>query len=311
MMVKRISSTKLHDLFLHALIRAVQVLPTDVRKALDDSLAKETDEIARLHLETFIRNAELGRQKRTFVCPDTGWTIFYIKVGTGIDFEEGLSSLQTIAEEVVAELSSKGCLRPSLADPLTRSSIESNVGEGYPHVEIIPDPSNGILEVTAVPKGGGSEISGTFYRMFFPADGMNGIINFIIECFLNSSYGGKSCPPNIIGVGIGGTADKCMRMAKEAAVLIPIGERHWDPKIAKLETDLLSALNDLGVGPMGTGGNVSVLDVHIERALAHTGALPVAFNAQCSLARRATACLTPGGEINFVDNPRWRKRCHA
>jgi L(+)-tartrate dehydratase alpha subunit len=185
--------------------------------------------------------------------------------------------------------------------------VKTNVGDHYPSVEIFPDSSIESIEVTAVPKGGGSEISGTFYKMLYPSDGLNGIIHFVTESFLGSAYAGKTCPPNIIGIGIGGTADMCMGMAKRAAVLRPIGDRHPQPEVAKLELDLLSALNDLGLGPMGSGGQVSVLDVHVEKALVHTGALPVAFSSQCSLCRRATGRLSPDGDIQFVDDPRWRE----
>lgn len=297
----------IYNLLLRTLTRAVQVLPADVKKALQEAMAKETDPLARLHIETFLKNADLGEKRETFVCPDTGWVFFYVKVGDEIDVEGGLSSLQITAKEVVAHMSTAGKLRPTLADPVTRKNVDSNVGDYFPKVEIIPDPSLETMEVTAVPKGGGSEISGTFYRMLLPADGTNGIFRFVTESYLSSSYAGKTCPPNIIGVGIGGTADVCMELAKKAAILRYIGDRHPDPAIARLELDLLSALNGLGVGPMGTGGKVGVLDVHVEKGLVHTGALPVAFNSHCCLCRRATGRLTPEGEVIFIERTKWRE----
>lgn len=306
-MKKQIPRKVLYDLFYQTLSRAVQVLPADVKKALERALAQETNSVARLHLETFLHNAELGRQLKTFACGDTGWPIFYVKVGDGLDIEEGLSSLQGIAEEVVADMTSTGNLRPTLSDPVTRRSFESNVGDRFPRIEILPEAGVETLEVTAVPKGGGSEIAGTFYRMLLPADGMNGVIRFVMDSFLKSSYSGKTCPPNVVGVGIGGTADVCMAMAKKAAVLRTIGDRHPDPDTAKLELDLIAALNDLGIGAMGSAGNVAVLDVHVEKGLVHTGALPVAFNAQCSLCKRATGSITSKGEIFFLDDPKWRE----
>jgi tartrate/fumarate subfamily iron-sulfur-dependent hydro-lyase alpha chain len=305
-MTEEISQEEVYELFFKTMRRAAQVLPADVRKALKDALSIETDPIARLHLETFLKNADLGEEKCTFVCPDTGWQIFYVKLGDKVKIEGGLSSLQEIARRVVAELTAAGNLRPTLADPLTRKSFESNVGAYYPRIKIVPDPGVESIEVTAVPKGGGSEAAGTFYRMLLPADGINGILRFVVECFLASSYSGKTCPPNIIGVGIGGTADMCNDLAKEAAVLRIIGDRNPDPAVAKLELELLSALNDLGVGPMGAGGKVGVLDIHLEKAAVHTGTLPVAFNAQCSLAKRATGSLNAEKEVLFLDNPKWR-----
>ncbi len=296
-----------NDLFLRTLTRAVQVLPPDIKKALRETMAKETDSLARLHIETFLENADLGEKRETYVCPDTGWVFFYVRVGDQAVIEGGLSAIQKIARDVVGQMSSEGKLRPTLADPVTRKNVDSNVGGYFPRVEIVPDPFIDTLEVTAVPKGGGSEISGTFYRMLLPADGLNGIFRFVIDSYLSSSYAGKTCPPNVIGVGIGGTADVCMELAKKAAILRVIGDRHPEPAIAKLELDLLSALNELGVGPMGTGGKTGVLDVHVEKGLVHTGALPVAFNSHCCLCRRATGRLTPEGDVIFLNNATWRE----
>ena len=306
-MTKRLSKKLLCNLFYQTLEKAVQTLPADVKKGLQDALAKETDDIAKFHLEAFLKNVNLGEQRKAFVCGDTGWQSFYVKVGDGMEIEGGLSILQKIAREVVADLSAAGKLRPTLADPVTRKNVDSNVGDHFPKVEILPDPSVETLEVTAIPKGGGSEISGTFYRSLLQADGMNGVIRFVMDSFIASSYSGKTCPPNVIGVGIGGTADVCMAMSKKAAVLRIIGDRHPDPAMAKLELDLLSAVNDLGIGPMGSKGKVGALDVHVDKALVHTGALPVAFTAQCAICRRATGSLNSNGEIFFIDNPRWRE----
>jgi L(+)-tartrate dehydratase alpha subunit len=302
-----ISRKDLYNLFIKTLTRSVQVLPADIKKALQEAFAAETDSLACLHIKTFLENADLGEKRETFVCPDTGWVFFYVKIGDNVEFEGGLSSLQAIAGEVVAHMSEVGNLRPTLADPITRKNVDSNVGDHFPKVEIIPDPSVETVEVTAVTKGGGSEISGTYFRMLLAADGMNGVFRFVIDSYLSSSYGGKTCPPNIIGVGIGGTADVCMELAKKAASLRLIGDRHPDPAVAKLETDLLSALNALGIGPMGTGGKVGVLDLHIEKGLVHTGALPVAFNAHCCLTRRATGRLTSDGNVYFLENPNWKE----
>jgi len=306
-MAKKFSKDEVYNLFYRTLERAAQVLPKDVKAALKDAQSKETDFVAKSHLDAFLRNVNLGEQRKTFVCGDTGWASFYVKIGDEFKMEGGLSSLQSIADQVVANLSAAGKLRPTLADPVTRKNIDSNVGDHFPKIEISPDASVETMEVTAVPKGGGSEISGTFYRSLLQGDGMNGVIRFVMDCFIASSYSGKTCPPNVIGVGIGGTSDVCMAMSKKAATLRLIGDRHPEPAMAELELNLLSALNDLGIGPMGSNGKVGVLDVHVGKALVHTGALPVAFTAQCAICRRATGCLSVDGEIFFKDNPGWRE----
>ena len=156
------------------------------------------------------------------------------------------------------------------------------------------------LEIIAVPKGGGSEIFGTFYRMMFPADGLAGIKKFVIECIKNACYAGKVCPPAIIGVGIGGTADVCMGMAKKAALLRPIGMHHSDPDVAALEKELHDAARELGIGPMGSRGINAVLAVNIDIAVTHTAALPVAFNAQCLVGRRWKAIVNADETIEYT-----------
>jgi L(+)-tartrate dehydratase alpha subunit len=149
--------------------------------------------------------------------------------------------------------------------------------------------------------GGGSEIFGTFYRMLFPSDGENGIKRFVIDCIRQGCYAGKICPPAIIGVGIGGTADLCMRLAKEAAVLRPVGTKHPDPEVARLEDSLMKASRSLGIGPMGSEGINAVMALHIEKALTHTAALPVAVNAQCLVGRRWRARINAGGDVSFPE----------
>jgi L(+)-tartrate dehydratase alpha subunit len=177
-----------------------------------------------------------------------------------------------------------------------------------PRVEIRFDPAIDFLEIIGVPKGGGSEIFGTFYRMLYPSDGMRGVASFVLDCVKQSSFAGGTCPPNVVGIGLGGTADLCMRIAKEAAVLRPVGDRHPEARIADLERELLSTIEDSDIGPMGMGGRSSVLDVHVEYAVTHTAALPVAFNAQCSLCRRKVARLTADGEVAIHDSPSWNYR---
>jgi tartrate/fumarate subfamily iron-sulfur-dependent hydro-lyase alpha chain len=178
-----------------------------------------------------------------------------------------------------------------MVDPLSRKNPGDNIGPGMPKVELCFAGEGGGLEIIAAPKGGGSEIFGTFYKMLFPADGKTGIKKFIIESIKNACYAGKICPPAIVGIGIGGTADLCMKLAKEAALLRKVGEPNPDPEIARLEQELLSASRELGLGPMGASGINCVIGMHIETALTHTAALPVAVNAQCLVGRRWKALI--------------------
>lgn len=303
-----VSRATLYEMMYGALTRSACVLPPDVKRAMQEALDAQSDEMARLHMRAFLENVRLAEEKGRFACSDTGWPLFYVRIGDNIQAEGGFSIMYEVAREVVIQATKELKLRPTLVHPLTRVNPGNNVGYYLPRVKMHFDPRIDFLEVTAVPKGGGSEVYGTFYEMLVAADGKKGITEFVLDSFLKSSYAGQTCPPNIIGVGIGGTAEICMDIAKEAATLRPIGSRHPEEEIAQLEDELLEQLNALGVGPMGMGGQRGVFDVHIELAMTHSGALPVAFVAQCAIARRATARLSPAGQITYGGITEWEYR---
>ena len=266
-------------------------MPPDVCAALERALAEEPEEMARQHLEISLRNADLAHQGEGLVCADTGFPLYFVKAGSRTVIEGGYGTLWQAAATATARATQECYLRPTMVDPLRRSNPGNNLGPGMPKLELQFAGDNDGLEIIAVPKGGGSEIFGTFYRMLFPSDGVTGIKKFVLECIMNSCYAGKICPPALIGVGLGGTADLCMSLAKKAALLRPIGRHNPDPMIADLEAELLAASRELGLGPMGSRGINAVLAVNIDTALTHTAALPVAFNAQCLVGRRWTALI--------------------
>lgn len=303
-----VSRDSLCEMMYGALVRSAYLLPADVKRAMEEALEAESEEIARLHMRAFLENVRLAEEKGSFACSDTGWPLFYVKAGDNVRVESGFSTIYDIAREVIIQATEELRLRPTLVHPLSRINPGNNVGHYPPAVKLRFDPGIDFLEVIAVPKGGGSEMYGTYYKMLTAADGKKGVIEFVLDSFLKSSYAGQTCPPNIIGVGIGGTAEICMEIAKEAAVLRPIGSRHPEKEIAQLEEELLEQLNRLGVGPMGMGGLKAVFDVHIELAMTHSGALPVAFAAQCAIARRATARLGLDGQITYGGVTEWEHR---
>jgi tartrate/fumarate subfamily iron-sulfur-dependent hydro-lyase alpha chain len=178
---------------------------------------------------------------------------------------------------------------------LTRENTGPNVGYRVPivHWDFIPDWDG--LDVKCVPKGSGSE-NMSFLKMCVPADGVTGIKKFVLESIVGA--GGKPCPPGIVGVGIGGSADYAMHLAKEA-IARPVGTHNPDPLVAQLEDELKDLLNETGVGPMGLGGDVTVLSVHVEHADTHMTLNPVAVNYQCWAARRASAHVAADGSIEY------------
>lgn len=278
-------------------------VPPDVDKALRAAYEEETEELAKMHLASFFKNAELASEGKGLVCGDTGFPIFFVRIGHMTVVEGGMTNIRKIAERAVARLTAESYLRPTMVEPLTRFNPGDNVGNGMPIVEIeFSDYIEGI-EIVAAPKGGGSEIFGAFFRMLYPSDGMNGVKLFVMECIRNSCYAGKICPPAIIGVGIGGTSDLCMALAKKAAVLRKLGSNNGDERVAALEKELLAASRKLGLGPMGGSGINAVIGLHIETAHTHTAALPVSFNAQCLVGRRWKASINPAGIIEYDGKP--------
>ena len=282
-----------------AMCRAATHLPPDVEKALRRAAEEETNPLAVKHLEVSLENARLATEGAGLVCGDTGFPLFFVKAGNKTQVEGGLGRLWDAAREATARVTGDNLLRPTMVDPLTRANPGDNVGPGMPKLELSFDGNGDGLEIVAAPKGGGSEIFGTFYRMLFPSDGEAGIMKFVLESIRDACYAGKICPPAIVGVGIGGSADLCMRMAKEAALLRRVGKPNSDSKIAAMEQKLLEATRELGIGPMGSQGVNAVIGLHIETAVTHTAALPVAVNAQCLVGRRWTALISSDNRVSF------------
>ena len=287
------------------LVKAVVETPGDVRDALKRALDAEGDETARMHLEMFLENIDTARDKRIPVCADTGWPIFFLKIGDDVVLEGGLSSLHRIVAGAVERATREGYLRVTMVHPLSRASSPTNIGSHIPHLEF-KHVEGDYVEVTAVPKGGGAEIFvSTPLRNLLVADGVLGVKKFILDTVIYADMEGKTCPPNIVGIGLGGFSDLSMRLAKQAATLRPIGDRHPEEEISELEEELLEAINMMGIGPMGCGGSTTALDVHVEYAHAHTAGTTVAVNLSCALNRRATARIHSDEDMLFMRSPNW------
>lgn len=295
-----IAPTLIEEAMYQAMRRAALRMPPDVRAALEQALAEETDPMARRHLTVSLENVDLAGRGEGLVCADTGFPLFFVKAGRGVEIAGGFGALQGAARSAVARATADCFLRPTMVHPLRRENPGDNVGGGMPHIDLSFDGEDGILDITAAPKGGGSEIFGTFYRMLFPSDGLAGVKRFVLDCLAEACFAGKICPPAIVGVGLGGTADLCMKSAKKAALLRPVGARHPDPEVAALERELLEASRELGIGPMGARGINAALAVNVECAHTHTAALPVAFNAQCLVGRRWRALVSSDGSVRYT-----------
>ncbi len=258
-------------------------LPEDVLAALKQ--AKETEEspVAKDVLDKMLENTQISSREKTPLCQDTGTAVVFLEIGQEVHITGG--DLYTAINEGVRQGYEKGYLRKSMVGQPFSARV--NTKDNTPaviHTDIVPGDT---LKISVMPKGGGSENCSRL-TMLTPAKGRQGIIDFVVN-LLNES-GSNPCPPVIIGLGIGGTTDKTMALAKKA-LMRKVGEPNPDPEVAELEKEILQRINNLGIGPMGYGGRTTALAVHAEVFPAHIASLPVAVNVQCWCARHKEATL--------------------
>ncbi len=266
---------------------AVIHLPQDVKDALREAEGQETSPTARIQLRTILKNIDEAGRLRVPMCQDTGVQVFFVSGRMIKGLEDGIRRGVARATEEVP-------LRPNAVHPLTRHNPGNNLGEGLPHIIFRPTDDE-FTEITVMTKGAGSENMSAL-AMLTPSQGLNGIRSFVLDTVVRA--GGKPCPPTIVGVGIGGTADLACELAKKA-LLRPLDIPNEDAQLQALEDELHTALNRSGVGPMGLGGRTTVLGVRVSAAFCHTASLPVAVNMQCWAARRATARVFPDGRVEM------------
>lgn len=258
--------------------KAAIVLGNDVKKALEDALKVEDNELARLNIEAILKNIKLAEEKQIPMCQDTGLPVIFVKLGN-VEVENLRAGIEEGIEKATKEIP----IRPNIVDPITRENTNINVGDYIPPIDIELIDED-YLEITILPKGFGSENNNAM-KMALPAEGIQGIKDFVVESVLKAK--GKPCPPTVIGVGIGGTSDLCLKLGKKA-LLGEVGKRNPNPEIAKLELEIFEEINKSGIGPMGLGGKTTTLDVKILKAHTHTAGLPVGVCVQCWADRHAT-----------------------
>ena len=286
------NASHLEKIIITLLRLAATELPQDVVLGLMDALKKEENPRAKNQLENILENISLAKQRSIPICQDTGTQIFYITIGTKFPL---LDNLPQILQDAVRRGTNEIPLRPNTVNPLLKTNPGDNTGLSLPWIHWNVVKGND-LELTVFPKGGGSE-NMCKLGMLNPSQGMNGMKKFVIDSIIDA--GAKPCPPTIIGIGIGGGADICMNIAKKQ-LLRPIGQRHPNQKIAEMEIELLNAINETGIGPMGLGGITTSLDVHIDVTMRHPASFPVGLAVQCWAARRASAIINGDGKVKFT-----------
>ncbi|MFQ5826343.1 MAG: fumarate hydratase [Dehalococcoidia bacterium] len=258
-------------------------LPDDVLAALRRAREAEESALGREVLGQILENAQLAAREGMPLCQDCGSAVVFMEVGQEVHIVGG-DLAEAVAEGVRLGYAEGRLRRSVVSQPF---SARRNTGDNTPpilHTEIVPGEG---LKITVLPKGGGAENMSKL-AMLKPAQGREGVIDSVLRAV--EEAGANPCPPVIVGVGIGGTADKAMLLAKKS-LLRPVGQPHPDPEVAKLEADLLEKINSLGIGPQGFGGRITALAVHAEVFPTHIASLPVAVNLQCHSARHREAVL--------------------
>jgi len=263
-------------------------LNSDIEGALKLSLEREESPLAINVLETLIENAKIAREEQVPICQDTGMAVVFFEMGSEAHVSggngEGIMTVEDAINEGVRRGYEKGYLRKSVVkDPIERVNTLDNT----PAVIHYSITGGDRIKITVAPKGFGSENMGAV-KMFSPSYGIDGVKSFVIETV--SKAGANPCPPVIVGVGIGGTIEKCALLAKRA-LLRTVGTGNPDAFWHRTEMELLESINSLGIGPAGFGGRTTALAIHIETFPTHIAALPVAVNIGCHVTRHAEGIL--------------------
>ena len=279
--MKTIPASRIADTVATLCIQANTQLPADVKAALDAAQAAEPWPLAKTTLGLLQKNLVVAAEQNLPICQDTGMACVFIELGQQVQIE---GDLEQDVNEGVRRGYGEGYLRKSITgDPLKRCNTDDNT-PAFLSLHLVPGDE---VKITVAPKGAGSENMSRL-AMLKPADGVEGVKNFILDTVRQA--GSNPCPPIVLGVGIGGSFDKCAYLAKKA-LLRPLDEPNADPYYAALERQLLDEINAMGIGPQGFGGKTTCLGVSIEKMATHVACLPVAVNISCHVTRRASAKL--------------------
>ena len=279
--MKTIPASRIADTVATLCIQANTQLPADVKAALDAAQAAEPWPLAKTTLGLLQKNLVVAAEQDLPICQDTGMACVFIELGQQVQIE---GDLEQAVNEGVRRGYGEGYLRKSITgDPLKRCNTDDNT-PAFLSLHLVPGDE---VKITVAPKGAGSENMSRL-AMLKPADGVEGVKNFILDTVRQA--GSNPCPPIVLGVGIGGSFDKCAYLAKKA-LLRPLDEPNADPYYAALERQLLDEINAMGIGPQGFGGKTTCLGVSIEKMATHVACLPVAVNISCHVTRRASAKL--------------------
>src|SRR5256886_9055172 len=291
-MARPISIKLIEDTARELMARAAIDIPTDYREGVRKARDRERNRIARFVLTEMDRNWDIATEERRPMCADTGLPRYYVRAGNEALVEGGFVALERALRRATADATASIPLRPNRVHPLTRADHDNNVGVHAPEVTYAFEPGGDWIDITTVHKGG---LFGSDYRMLFPADGIAGIKRFFIDTVVQFGKRGLACQPAIVGVGIGGSKDTCVRLGKEAACLRTVGSRPPPPPPPPLQAQLTALRNYVGIRAMGVAGTSLGGPPPRELSFTHPGGMPVGLHSFCLSSRRATARIHPDG----------------
>lgn len=278
--------------------KAAIKLPGDVKEALWKAYEEETVETGKAQLKAILENIKLAEENNLCVCQDTGVPLFFAKFNHNLNLT---FNLQKPLIEATKKATADIPLRPNVINPLTKENLGTNVGWGMPYIYYDIDPDIEYIELTAFPKGFGSEAKSSLVFIATSEPLPKAFVKCVIDNVLVAL--GEPCPPTIIGVGIGGTSDIALHLAKKALLRYPLGSSNLDENVAILEKEILEAVNKTGLGPMASGGNTTALAVHVEICGTHTAVVPLGVTFQCWAARKSTARIYSDGRVVYLTHP--------
>jgi len=276
--MRNIEVNSITDTIAEMCIEANHFLTPDMKAALDSAVVSEESPLGKQVLQSLQDNLKIAGEDMIPICQDTGMAVIFLEVGQEVHFEGG--NLEDAINEGVRRGHVDGFLRKSVVrDPIERENTKDNT-PAIIHYSIVPGDK---LKITVAPKGFGSENMSRVF-MLKPADGIEGVKNAILTAVKEA--GPNACPPMVVGVGIGGTFEKCALMAKQALTR-PVNDHSQIPYVAEMETELLEKINRSGIGPGGLGGTMTALAVNINTYPTHIAGLPVAVNMCCHVNRHS------------------------
>ncbi|MBI10530.1 MAG: fumarate hydratase [Rhodospirillaceae bacterium] len=298
-----ISATDLETAVYEAHRLAATVLPTDVRLAFERMHQRETEKLPQRVMHEILDNVSIAEADQRPICADVGVPRLYVVVGDNCELKDGFVQFERAARQATARVTKDLAMRSNRCHPLTRENPGHNVGVFAPNIEYRFEPDVDWIEIIAVHKGGAF---GSDFRMLVDGDGVDGIRKGLLDAVAEFGRRGLTCPPVTIGVGIGGTKDQAFAIAKQAAQLRPVGDRHPDPIVAELEDELHELVDGLGLGAMGYPGSGGyATDVHIEIAYTHSALTPLGIHQLCQAARRAVIRVKADASMETRNVPAW------